>query len=143
MHRIFAFLSDDTGAVTIEFVTLVPIFVLMLVFFTDASIIYLTRTEMWNTARDISRRMSTGELKSQQEIMDYAASHLFLSGRVYSIYPDDSAGNTLTITVPLMNAAIFGAWLKPLIGETLSVSATMGSEPFSFTFSDPITPPPA
>jgi hypothetical protein len=138
MHRILAFLYDDTGAVTIEFVTLVPIFVLLLVFFTDASIIYLTRTEMWNTARDISRRMATDELNTQQEILDYAASHLFLAGREYSISADLSAGNTLTITVPLISAAIFGTWLEPLIGETLSVSATMASEPYNFIIGDPL-----
>ena len=44
--QVRALLSDETGAVTIEFTTLVPAFILLLVFFVDASTVYLTRSEM-------------------------------------------------------------------------------------------------
>ena len=64
MHRINRFLRDSKGAVTTEFTVLVPFFVMLLVFFADASVIYLTHSEMFNTARDIARRMSTDQIKS-------------------------------------------------------------------------------
>ncbi len=54
MRSVFAFLGDEKAAVTIEFVLWVPIFVGLLVFVTDASIIYLTHSEMWSVARDLA-----------------------------------------------------------------------------------------
>ncbi len=54
MRNVFAFLRDETGAVTIEFVLWVPIFVGLLVFVTDASIIYLTHSDMWSVTRDLA-----------------------------------------------------------------------------------------
>jgi hypothetical protein len=141
MRSISDFLRNDTGAVTIEFVTLVPAFVLTLVFFTDISIVYLTRTEMWNTARDISRRMSTGELTTAEEVTDYAASHLFLGQREYTVVADFGANKAVRIEVPMAEAAMFGTWLIGVIGDTLSVYATMSSEPFSFVIGDPLDPP--
>jgi Flp pilus assembly protein TadG len=129
MHGITAFLRNDTGAVTIEFVKLVPMFTLMLVFFIDCSVVYLTRTEMWNTARDISRRISTGELTTIDEVNSYAASHLFLGGRAYKISVNFGTESTVKIDVPTINAAIFGAWLTPVVGDTLSAAAVMRAEP--------------
>lgn len=141
MRSILAFLRNDTGAVTIEFVTLVPAFVLLLVFFTDVSIVYLTRTEMWNTARDISRRMSTGQLTTAEQVTDYAASRLFLGQREYTVTADFSASKAVKIEVPTVNAAMFGAWLTPVVGEKLSAYATMTTEPFSFVIGEPLNPP--
>ncbi len=60
MRSVFTFLRDEKGAVTIEFVLWVPIFVGLFVLVTDASIIYLTHSEMWSVARDTTRRMTTG-----------------------------------------------------------------------------------
>ena len=138
MYSISNFLRNDTGAVTIEFVTLVPAFIFILVFFTDVCIVYLTRIEMWNTARDISRRMSTDQITTPAQVKDYAASHLFLGQREYTLTADFGANRVVTIEVPMANAAIFGAWLKPIIGTTLSVYATMRAEPHNFVIGDPL-----
>ncbi len=46
-----AFFKDDKAAVTIEFVTLFVFAVFALMGFTDASILYLTRTEMFHISR--------------------------------------------------------------------------------------------
>ena len=51
MQSVFALLRDEKGAVTIEFVLWVPIFASLLVFVTDASIIYMTHSEMWTYPR--------------------------------------------------------------------------------------------
>lgn len=135
MHSIVAFLRNETGAVTIEFVTLVPAFVLMLVLFIDVSVVYLTRTEMWNTARDIARRMSTDELRTSAEVRDYAAGHLFLGYRDYIVVADFGTDMDVTITVPMIDAAVFGIWLRPIIGETLTVKARVSREPMNFIIS--------
>jgi hypothetical protein len=142
MNSISRFLREDTGAVTIEFVTLVPAFLLLLVFFTDVSIVYLTRAEMWSTARDISRRMSTQEITTPEEMGNYAESQLLLGQRTYSVAGDFGANSVVRIEVPMASAAIFGVWLTPVMGKKLSVTAKMTKEPFSFVIGDPLDPPP-
>ncbi|MFQ5535702.1 MAG: TadE/TadG family type IV pilus assembly protein [Sphingomonadales bacterium] len=133
MSSAFAFLRDETGAVTIEFVLWVPVFVSMLVFVTDASIIYLTHSEMWNVARDTTRRMTTGEITSQAEARDYAAAHLFLGQRTYVIDPSDPkfAEMNVTIAIGLGDATIFGFFFESILGRELVASVTMRREPLS------------
>jgi len=97
MQSVFALLHDEMGAVTIEFVLWVPIFASLLVFVTDASIIYMTHSEMWNVARDTSRRMSTEEITTVNEVRDYAAAPLFLSEREYVI--DPSFGSDMNVAI--------------------------------------------
>ena len=140
MCSILNFLRNETGAVTIEFVTLVPAFIFMLVFFADVSLIYLTRVEMWNTARDISRRMATGEFTNTDQVLDHAQSHLFLGHRRYTVNASFGGDNMVEVEVPMANAAIFGVWLSPVMGETLTVFASMRGEPNSFVIPDPSPP---
>jgi Flp pilus assembly protein TadG len=130
MWGVFAFLDDEKGAVTIEFVLWVPIFVGLLVFVTDASIVYLTHSEMWSVARDTVRRMTTGEIKTATEARDYAAAHLFLGNRTYVIDSNPlSADMNITIAVGLDGAAVFGFFFEPILGQTLVASVTMRKEP--------------
>ena len=132
MRSVFTFLGDEKGAVTIEFVLWVPIFVGLFVFVTDASIVYLTHSEMWSVARDTTRRMTTGQFTSRAQAADYAASHLFLGNRTYVIDPDfDSADLNVTITIGLDGAAIFGFFFEPILGESLVASVTMRKEPLN------------
>lgn len=123
------FLRDQNGAVTIEFTTLVPFFFFMLVLFADASVVYLTHSEMFEVARDVSRRMSTGELADEQAVVNYAAQNLFLGERTYTVDADFSTNMRLAISVPVMEAAIFGLWFRPLIGKMLVAEVVMSREP--------------
>lgn len=129
MSRLLSFVSDEGGAVTVEFVTLVPAFVLLLVFFTDASIIYLTRSEMWNVARDVTRRMTTDEITTPAQVKSYVEQHLLLYGPSYLVTPSFESDMSVRISVGIGDAAIFGAWLGPVIGQTLTTSVTMRREP--------------
>ncbi len=128
MSSVFAFLGDEKGAVTIEFVLWVPIFVGLLVFVTDASIIYLTHSEMWSVARDTVRRMTTGEITSDAEVVEHASAHLFLGNRTYVIDPDFGSDMNVTIVIGLDGAAIFGFFFKPILGQSLVASVTMRKE---------------
>ena len=132
MRSVFTFLGDEKGAVTIEFVLWVPIFVGLFVFVTDASIVYLTHSEMWSVARDTTRRMTTGQITSRAQAAEYAASHLFLGSRTYVIDPDfDSADMNVTIAIGLDDAAIFGFFFKEILGRSLVASVTMRKEPLN------------
>lgn len=129
MDRLSRFGGDETGAVTIEFVTLVPAFIFLLVLFADASAIYLTRSEMFNVARDVARRMSTREITTLEQARAYAADHLFLDARTYYIQTHFGGNMAVAIYVPLYDAAIFGYWFKPILGKILVADAMMRQEP--------------
>jgi hypothetical protein len=130
MRTISAFLGDETGAVTIEFILWVPIFVGLLVFVTDASIIYLTHSEMWSVARDTTRRMTTRQFTTPAQARDYAAAHLFLGQRTYVIDPDfTKADMSVKIAIGLGDAAVFGFFFKPILGQSLVVDVVMRKEP--------------
>ena len=130
MRSVFTFLRAEKGAVTIEFILWVPIFVGLLVFVTDASIIYLTHSEMWSVARDTTRRMTTGQFTTPAQARDYAAAHLFLGQRTYVIDPDfTSADMNIKIAIGLGDAAVFGFFFKPILGQSLLVDVTMRKEP--------------
>ncbi len=133
MWSVFAFLRDEKAAVTIEFVLWVPIFVSMLVFVTDASIIYLTHSEMWNVARDTTRRMTTRQLTTVTEARDFAAARLFLGQRTYVIDPTDPARAEMnvTIAISLGDATIFGFFFESILGKSLVASVTMRREPLN------------
>jgi len=81
------FLRNETGAVTIEFVTLVPMFVIMLMFFTDASILYLTHSDMFNSARDIARRMSVDQITTVAQAQTHASESLQLGQVAAAVGP--------------------------------------------------------
>ena len=123
------FLADQKGAVTIEFTTLVPFFIFLLVFFVDASIIYMTHSEMFSVARDSVRRMSTGELETPEEVRDYAAQHLMLGDRRYVIDPSFGGNMNVTLVVSVSDAAIFGMFFRPILGRSLVATADTRMEP--------------
>lgn len=129
MSKLERFMHDEHGAVTIEFTTLVPAFIFMMIFFVDASVVYLTHSEMYNVARDVARRMSTGQFMTPDEVQTYAEQRLLLGERTYTLYPDFGSDMKLTVAVPVSQAAVFGAWLKPIIGRTLVATATVRREP--------------
>lgn len=120
---------DDTGAVTLEFTVLVPFFIMLLVFFADATVIYSTHTEMFNAAREISRSMSTGELGDQSQVESYAVKKLFLGERTYYVDADFTDDKKVTIAVHLYDAAIFGVFFRPILGKELVAIATAAEEP--------------
>lgn len=123
------FLRDDKGAATVEFVALVPFFVMLLVFFADASAVYLTHSQMYATARDISRRMAVEEITTEGAVRNHAAAHLFLGNRTYAVASSFGGDMSVTISLSLGDAAIFGALLTPIIGRQLAATAVTRREP--------------
>lgn len=125
-----SFFGDEKGAVTIEFTVLVPFFIFLLVLFADASVIYFTHSEMFNAARDISRRMSTGQIETEDQALAYASERLYLGDRVYTVDVDFASGDMpVSIGMPVGQAAIFGVWFGPIIGDALIATARTRREP--------------
>lgn len=57
-RRFVAFLRDDRGSATVEFVLMVPMFTGLLMLMTDASMLYLQHSKLMNVSRDTARIVS-------------------------------------------------------------------------------------
>ena len=127
LHR---FIADDRGVVTIEFVSLVFFFMLFFAFFVDVCMVYLTYTNMYSAARDISRRFSTDQLETMQDIRDYAAERLLSLGVTYSLAVNlNNIEREVIITANVYESALFGSLLHQFIGTTMSARASTRREP--------------
>ena len=127
--RTSRFLRDERGSATIEFVLWVPVFVVHLVATTDATILYLSHTEMWNVSRDIARRVAVGDI-TETEAVGKARDSLFLYSRAYTIYTSDPASLDVEVTIEtsVRDASVFG-FFEPVLGRMLSAHVVMRREP--------------
>jgi Flp pilus assembly protein TadG len=121
------FLRDERGSATIEFVLWVPVFVVLLVATTDATILYLSHTEMWNVSRDIARRLSVGDITEGQAVEE-AKKELFLYSRAYTVATSVGIDVVVEITTNVGDASVFG-FFKPVLGRDLSARVVMRREP--------------
>ncbi len=94
------FLRDEHGSATIEFVLWVPIFVVILVAATDATVLYLHHTEM------------------------------FLYSRAYTVATSNPTDLDVQIMIQtqISDASVFG-FFEPVMGRYLTAMVTMRREP--------------
>ena len=111
MRCLDRFRRDETGALTIEFVLWVPLFMALLVIVIDATTIYVTHTEMWNVARDTARRMVTGHVENVSEAEAYAHNALNLR-QLYNydvdIYYEEDVSAEVIIRFGVADMSILG-----------------------------------
>ena len=130
MRIAYRFIADDRGVVTIEFVSLVFFFMLFFAFFVDVCMVYLTYNDMYTVARDVSRRISTDQFETMQEIRDYTAERLLSFGITYSLAVDlTKIEREVIITANVYESALFGSLLHQFIGTTMSARASTRREP--------------
>jgi Flp pilus assembly protein TadG len=121
------FLRDEGGSATIEFVLWVPVFVVLLIATTDATILYLSHTEMWNVSRDIARRIAVGDITADEAVTE-AGKELFLYNRGYRVATDVGIDVVVEIQTNVGDASVFG-FFKPVLGRELSARVVMRREP--------------
>lgn len=121
------FLRDDSGSATIEFVLWVPVFVVLLVATTDATILYLSHTEMWNVSRDIARRIAVGDITADEAVNE-AQKELFLYNRTYRVAAESGIDVVVEIQTNVGDASVFG-FFKPVLSRELSARVVMRREP--------------
>ena len=124
-----AFLRDERGAGTIEFVLWVPVVVFVLLAVVDATILYLHHTEMWNVSRDVARRIAVGEITEDQAVNTIKES-LFLNSEEYFI--QTSSPKNLDVQVYIQtqvsDASVFGIF-QPVLGNQLEAYVRTRREP--------------
>ncbi len=123
------FLRDEHGTATIEFVLWVPIFVVILVAATDATILYLHHTEMWNVSRDVARRVAVGDI-TEADAVAAVENDMFLYSRAYSVATSDPAELDVWIMIQtsVRDASVFG-FFEPVLDRYLTAMVTMRREP--------------
>ncbi len=127
--RVSQFLRDEHGSATIEFVLWVPIFVVILVAATDATILYLHHTEMWNVSRDVARRVAVGDI-TEADAVNVVQNEMFLYSRAYTVATSDPADLDVQIMIQtrIADASVFG-FFEPVLGRYLTAMVTMRREP--------------
>ena len=123
------FLRDEHGSATIEFVLWVPIFVVILVAATDATILYLHHTEMWNVSRDVARRVAVGDI-TEADAVTVVQNEMFLYSRAYTVSTSDPAELDVKIMIrtSVRDASVFG-FFEPVLDRYLTAMVTMRREP--------------
>ncbi len=121
-----AFLEDDGALASMEFVLWVPVFFFVLVIVTDASILFLTHTEMWNAARDTARRVSVGAMTAA-EAPARATRKLKLANRQYRVAVSDANPVIVEISVGVADASVFGFFTR-VLGRRLVARVEMLKE---------------
>lgn len=121
------FLRDEGGAVTVDFVIWFIPFMFLLAMTVDATMLYLTHSEMWNVSRDIARRLAIGDM-TESEAVDYAREELFLYGNAYTLATEVTADVTVIIATDFQDASLFGIFGKVLDGS-LTARVIMRKEP--------------
>ena len=106
--RLKSFGREERGVITVEFVIWIPVFLIIMAFMADGCVLYLVQADMWNVARDTARRMTTGQLATDQAAHDYAASQLLYPGKPYTVTAKAGADDVVEITIPVKNASVFG-----------------------------------
>ena len=123
------FLRDDHGSATIEFVLWVPIFVVILVAATDATVLYLHHTEMWNVSRDVARRVAVGDM-TEAEAVNVVQNEMYLYSRAYTVSTSDPTELDVKIMIQtsVRDASVFG-FFEPVLDRYLTAMVTMRREP--------------
>ncbi len=125
LHR---FIREERGSATIEFVLWVPIFVILLVATTDATILYLHHTEMWNVSRDVARRVAANDL-SEADAAATVQNEMFLYSSEYTVATSNPTALDVKIQIQtsVSDASVFG-FFGPVLGRYLTARVTMRRE---------------
>jgi Flp pilus assembly protein TadG len=119
------FRSDERGSATVEFVLWLPVFVAILAFVTDTTMLMHQQSRLLDVARDATRQVSLNAM-TEGEAETYAR-NAFGNRSHLAVDVSLSGGMVTTkITIPFREVLVFG---KTFVGDnTLGASLTMIQE---------------
>ena len=124
---LLTFLKDEKGGPTIEFILTVPPMLAFLISVTDASLIYLTHTDMFRMTRDIARSISVGSMTVDQ-VPAYVQQSSMFGDKTYAVITLSGALIIVNMQVSIDDANIFG-FFEPVVGRMLQTRVEMRREP--------------
>jgi Flp pilus assembly protein TadG len=122
--------GTDDGTVSVEFMLWMPLIFTIILFTVDVALIYLKQADMWNVARDQSRRMSVDSTYNPTQAQIQALLFSSLSSATVTTSGATTAGTdkVVTIQVPLCTASLFGVVGCYDNSLNLTARVTMASE---------------
>lgn len=123
-----AFLSDDRGSVTVEFMVMLPLFTTFMLLAADASLLFLRQTTLMNVARDTARAVARYAMTpaEAQAYAQKAASNGQGTPTATVTVKDGTV--TVLITANAQSAAPFGV-VSFAVGDEISGVAINVMEP--------------
>jgi Flp pilus assembly protein TadG len=122
-----AFFSDESGSASLEFTLWVVPSIFLVAMVSDVVLLFFTRTDMYNVATDVARRLSIGSL-TQNLVADYVRYNSMLGDRTLVVGTYAGADVVVDLAVNVSEASVFQIF-RPIIGETMSVRVRMRREP--------------
>jgi len=129
MDGLSKFLRDERGSQTIQFVVWFPLWFVLIILITDASLLYYAHTEMSTVARDTARRLTSGSLTGIPEAQNYAVGKLGNLSYQVNVEYDTDTTMAVQISVPVVEVVPFGLMIKAFIPTRLTTRVAMRSEP--------------
>ena len=121
------FRSDDSGAVTVEFVLWVPVFMTILWLVADASLLFFSNTKMWRVASDTTRQVAVGALDTAEA--EAFARNRSAQGKHYLVNVT-SNGTIVTTNISIdIGDVSFTKLFAFAIGSKMSVTVVQRMEP--------------
>ena len=121
------FLRDERAAATIEFVTIFPAFAFVMLLVVDASILYLTHTDLFNVSRDVARRIAVGAMHVD-DMPAYVSERAILGARTLTVASYSGSVVIVELSVNVGDASVFG-FFTPILGREMKVRVEMLREP--------------
>lgn len=124
-NRVVNFLKSTDGAITVEGVLWVPIYVVFMVLIVDTSLMFNGKSQAQRTLQDLNRLASSGYYVSEQEIEDRALVLMrHLSANVTVDATIDTASGTVSAiaTMPASDLTALG-----LMSAFTDIQITVGA----------------
>jgi Flp pilus assembly protein TadG len=130
IRAIRSFCRATDGSITVEFVMWVPVFLMIFLAITDASLMFMHQSNFWNVSRDTARIVSRHGLDAE------AAEAYARGNAAFGSYSPDvdvvvnEQAATVTVTISGKTAAMapFGV-LGFAVGDRISTRVTQSLEP--------------
>lgn len=115
-----SYAADDRGAITIEFLSWIPAFVMMLSLIADLSFVFLTNSSMWDVARDAARRVALHKMTTA-DVEEFVRERIVTTSRNFRVnaVADDEAV-TITIATPINDATALRVYANLLPGDLVA-----------------------
>lgn len=122
------FSDDDLGAVSVEFVLWMPVFLSILMLIVDATLVFSAEARLWSVARDAARQLSIYQL-TKDEVPDYIAKNAIgLNGNLTVTASDTGPDVWVQVTIPISDVSLFGVFSN-MSEPIITARVTQRAEP--------------
>ena len=127
-RRLSGFRKDEDGAVSVEFVLWLPVFLVIMVLIVDTTLIYSAEARLWDAARDATRQLSLYQI-TEDEVEDYiAANAIGLNGDLTVTADDTGPDVWVQITMPMSDVTVFNVF-RLMDNPIIAARVTQRAEP--------------